>query len=147
MHRLRGIILAVIGLALLAGAAITLSGCSRQSATAPSVAPAPASQTPAIGPTLELVAPVANSEVPAGDVKMSVKATGLKFVMASNTNVAGEGHVHFTLDGQPFKMSVTPDYMYAGVQPGRHVLEAELVQNDTKSFTPPVKQEITFTAK
>ena len=62
-------------------------------------------------------------------------------------NVAGEGHVHFTLDGQPFKMSVNPDYVYAGVQPGSHTLEAELVQNDTKSFDPPVKQEITFVAE
>ena len=78
---------------------------------------------------------------------MSVKATGLKFVMAGGTNVAGEGHVHFTLDGEPFKMSTSPDYTYEDVTPGEHKLVAELVQNDTKSFSPPVEQEITFTAK
>ena len=67
--------------------------------------------------------------------------------MPSNTLVAGEGHLHVTLDDEPFKMSTTPDYVYEGVTPGEHKLEVELVQNDTKSFSPPVKQELTFVAK
>ena len=96
---------------------------------------------------MQLLEPVDGGTVPAGDVKMLVKTTGHKFVMASNTNVPGEGHVHFTLDGEPFKMSVEPNYTYEGVTPGEHTLEAELVQNDTKPFSPPVKQEIVFTAK
>jgi len=105
------------------------------------------SAAPAAAPTMELIAPAAGGVVPAGDVSVSVKTTGLKFVMAGNTNVAGEGHVHFTLDDKPFKMSVKPDYVYEGVTPGPHTLEAELVQNDTTPLDPPVKQEITFTAE
>jgi hypothetical protein len=128
----------------LAVSAALLGGCAQKPATTPeSTAP----QTAAAPRTMQLLEPVDGATVPAGDVKMLVKTTGHKFVMASNTNVPGEGHVHFTLDGEPFKMSVTPDYVYAGVTPGEHTLEAELVQNDTKSFSPPVKQEIVFTAK
>lgn len=136
-------LLVLVVFALAAGAAL-LGGCAQKpAATTRSAAPEATVEPPAI----ELIEPAAGATVPAGDVKMSVKATGLKFVMASNTNVAGEGHVHFTLDGEPFKMSVEPDYTYKGVAPGEHTLVAELVQNDTTPFSPPAKQEITFTAK
>ena len=135
-------LVALVLLAFAASAAL-LGGCAQKPATPQSAAP----QAAVVSPTIKLVAPVEGETVPAGDVKMSVEVTGLKFVMASSTNVPGEGHVHFTLDGQPFKMSTTPDYVYEGVAPGEHTLVAELVQNDTKSFSPPVKQEIVFTAK
>jgi hypothetical protein len=147
MKRFRIAALSVVTLVILAGAVVILGGCSGRSATGAGPAPVASNEGPVAVPTIELVAPVADSKVAAGDLSISVNATGLKFVMASNTNVPGEGHVHFTLDGQPFKMSVKPDYVYEGVTPGQHTLEAELVQNDTKSFNPPVKQEITFTAE
>jgi hypothetical protein len=147
MKRFRIAALAVVSLAVVAGAAVVLGGCSSKTASAPASAPAESNTAVAAAPTIELISPAADSAVPSGDVRMSVKTTGLKFVMASNTNVAGEGHVHFTLDGQPFKMSVKPDYVYVGVAPGAHTLKAELVQNDTKSFNPPVEQEVTFKAE
>jgi hypothetical protein len=133
---------ALVLLALAASAAL-LGGCAQKPSATKSTAP----QAAVAPPTMQLVEPVAGATVPAGDVKLSVRTTGHKFVMASNTNVPGEGHVHFTLDGKPFEMSIAPDYVYAGVTPGEHTLKAELVQNDTKSFSPPVEQEITFTAK
>lgn len=136
----------VVGLIVLASFGALLSGC----AAGPGVGETPGKTTGSnavAAPTIEVVEPTADTAVPAGDVRMSVKTTGLTFVMPGNTNVAGEGHVHFTLDGEPFKMSVTPEYMYEDVAPGEHTLEAELVQNDTEPFSPPVKQEITFTAK
>jgi len=136
--------LLMLTLLAFAASAAFLSGCAQKPAAPQSSA---AQETAAAPPTIQLLEPVDGATVPAGDVKMSVQATGLKFVMASNTNVPGEGHVHFTLDGEPFKMSVEPDYTYEGVAPGEHTLEAELVQNDTKPFSPPVKQEIVFTAK
>lgn len=147
MNKFRNGVLAVVSLVIIGGAVAVLSGCSGKTTPNPAAAPAASDTASVAAPTIELVSPVADSAVPAGDVSMSVKTTGLKFVMASNTNVAGEGHVHFTLDGQPFKMSVKPDYVYADVTPGTHTLKAELVQNDTKSFNPPVEQEITFVAE
>jgi hypothetical protein len=98
-------------------------------------------------PTMKLVAPAEGATVPAGDLRMAVETTGLKFVMASNNVVPGEGHVHFTLDDKPFQMSIDPEYVMKDVAPGPHTLKAELVQNDTKSFDPPVLQTITFTAQ
>ena len=137
-------ILTAIALGGLVAVALVAGGCSKTtSSTGTGTAPA----ATAAAPTVELLAPVEGGTLTTGDVTISVKTTGLKFTMPSNTNTPGEGHVHFTLDGQPFKMSVKPDYVYAGVAPGQHKLKAELVQNDTKSFDPPVKQEISFTVQ
>lgn len=97
--------------------------------------------------TLKLVEPGAGSQVAAGSVTVRVETTGLKYVMPSNTNVAGEGHVHFTLDDLPFVMSVKPEAQIKDVAAGPHTLKAELVQNNTQSFDPPIKQVIEFTAQ
>ncbi len=129
--------------ALLSGCAVAApggSGTSAARAPQPSAASAPA-------PTIRLVTPLQGTEVVAGNVEVKVDTTNLEFVMPSNTVVPGQGHVHFTLDGNPFKMSTRPAYVFEGVAPGQHTLRAELVQNDTKSFTPPVKEEITFLVK
>ena len=96
---------------------------------------------------MELVQPLQGDIVPAGELPVNVETTGLKFTMASNTNVPGEGHVHYTLDDRPFIMSITPDAILEDVEPGEHTLIAELVQNNTQPFDPPVRQEITFTAE
>jgi hypothetical protein len=141
-------IMRVLVLAALIASVVSAAGCSSSpAASEASTSTSSAAPASAAAPTVELTAPLDGAKVRAGDVSLSVKTTGLKFTMASNTNVPGEGHVHFTLDGTPFKMSVKPDYVYAGVTPGPHTLIAELVQNDTKPFDPPVKQEISFVAE
>jgi hypothetical protein len=137
--------LAITGLALL-GLALSvalLGGCSQKSATPEATAPT----NTVAPPTVKIVEPVEGATIPAGDVKASVQTTGLKFVMPGNTNVPGQGHVHFTLDGRPLQMSAEPEYTFVGVASGQHTLRAELVQNDAKSFSPPVEQEIKFTTK
>lgn len=107
----------------------------------------PASGAPATPPTLKLTTPASGATVPAGTVQVAVETTGLTFTMPSNTNVPGEGHVHFTLDDRPFIMSTDPDAEIKDVGPGTHTLKAELVQNDTKSFDPPITQTIEFVAE
>lgn len=84
MSKLRRSARAVIGLVLLVGSIAALSGCSGPSATSTpsSTTPSASNTAPATAPTLELIAPSTGSEVVAGDVKLSVKATGLKFAMA-----------------------------------------------------------------
>lgn len=123
------------------------AGCTQapSAPSSPTSQPAQAADVPA--PTMKLVTPAEGATVAAGDVKIVVETTGHKFVMPSNTNVPGEGHVHFTLDDQPFKMSTSPEFVYEGVTAGKHTLKAELVQNDTKEFDPPVIQTITFVVK
>lgn len=125
--------------------AIALTACAGAPPAGAASGAAPgASAQPATPPTMKLVTPTEGATLPAGDVQMAVETTGLKFVMPSNTVVAGEGHVHFTLDDKPFQMSTDPEYVMKDVAPGPHTLKAELVQNDTKSFDPPVFEEITF---
>jgi len=129
-------------------AAALLAACSASpGAEGASSEPAGSSSAPVKPPTLVSVTPASGAAVPAGTLDVTVETTDLKFTMASNTNVAGEGHVHFTLDDRPFEMSIEPTFQFEDVDPGKHTLEAELVQNNTESFDPPVKQVIEFTAQ
>lgn len=135
--------------ALALSAAALLAGCSGGAPAGETTAPAaeqPASDA-ATAPTLEITEPADGTTVPAGDLKVNSDVTDLKFTMPSNTNVPGEGHIHYTLDDRPFEMSITPDMVIKGVEPGEHTLEAELVQNNTQPLDPPVRAEITFTAE
>lgn len=123
-----------------------LFGCAKTAAT-----PASGSESTAAaesGPmTVELLNPTEGATVPAGTVLVKVKTSGIKFVMPSNTLVDGEGHVHFTLDDRPFIMSTEPQAELEDVSPGKHTLHAELVQNNTQPFDPPIAQTIEFTAE
>ena len=124
-----------------------LAACSARTG-APGASSAPAAEAnPAVAPTVKIVEPASGSTVPAGSLTVSVGTTGLEYVMPSNTNVPGEGHVHFTLDGRPFEMSTEPGFTFKDVEPGPHKLVAELVQNNTQPFDPPVKQEVLFTVE
>jgi len=134
-------IVSAIGMALALG---LLAACAQ---TAPSDGSGSQTADPApsvAAPTLRLTVPEKGATVPAGTVKVAVETTGLEFVMPSNTNVAGQGHVHFTLDDRPFIMSVEKEAEFEDVEPGTHRLAAELVQNNTDSFDPPITQEIEF---
>lgn len=132
----------VLAVSLIAIAGL-LSACAAPSSE---TSPAAVSQ-PVAAPTIKVVTPADGSKVPAGSVSVAVETTGLKFAMPSNTVVSGEGHVHFTLDDKPFVMSTDPEYVLKDVAAGAHTLKAELVQNDTSSFDPPVEQIVTFTAE
>lgn len=147
-HRTRRIPI-IVFLALL-GLGLVLTGCSTAPAgtTSGSTNSQSGPTDPAVTPpTIKVLAPVDGGAVKGKGLSVKVETTGLKFVMPSNTVVPGEGHVHFTLDDQPFKMSTAPDYAFKDVAPGQHTLKAELVQNDTKSFDPPVVQTVTFTVE
>ncbi len=119
-----------------------LAACAANTST-----PSGATTAPTGDVTVKLLEPAAGTEVPAGTVTVRVETTGLTFTMPSNTNVVGEGHVHFTLDELPFVMSTEPQTEIDDVEPGLHTLKAELVQNDTESFDPPIEEVIEFTAK
>jgi hypothetical protein len=132
------LVLVLAGCSTGAKAPQTQGGSSSTQSTSPENAPAP---------TLTITAPTEGATIAPGDVEVKVAATNLEFVMPSNKNVAGQGHVHFTLDDRPFQMSVEPNYTFKDVAAGTHKLRAELVQNNTDPFDPPVFQEITFEVK
>lgn len=136
--------------AALALSAALLAGCSGGAPAGDAAAPAaeqPASNASVDAPTLEITEPGDGATVPAGDLQVSSDVTGLKFTMPSNKNVAGEGHIHYTLDDRPFEMSIEPGMVIKDVEPGEHTLEAELVNNNTQPLDPPVRAEITFIAE
>lgn len=139
----------LIALGIFAGmaGALVLTGCATQPAAEAPKAPANTRASEVKTPTLTLLSPVEGAEVAAGDISVAVETTGLEYVMPSNTNVPGQGHVHFTLDDRPFEMSTKPEYVFNDVSPGSHRLVAELVQNNTEPFDPPIKQEVSFVAK
>lgn len=142
--RLRLAILAALAIALFA-----LVGCTGGSATSASKPSGKPAEKPDVATTatLEIAQPLEGATVPAGDLKVDSTVTNLKWTMPSNKNVAGEGHIHYTLDDLPFVMSITSDTVIKDVKPGEHTLEAELVQNNTQPFNPPVRKEITFIAE
>lgn len=123
-----------------------LAACAKSVSPAADGKPAPASSSTA-APTVKVLQPTSGGQVAAGTVTVNVETTGLKFTMPSNTNVPGEGHVHFTLDNRPFEMSVKPTFDFKDVAPGPHTLKAELVQNNTNPMDPPVLEVVEFTAK
>jgi len=127
--------------------ALLLAGCSAAPAGKATAPAEPSTSAAAVAPTLKVLAPVDAATVKGADVSVKVETTGLKFVMPSNTLVPGEGHVHFILDDQPLEMSTSPEYVFKGVAAGEHTLEAQLVQNDTTPFDPPVVQTVTFTVE
>ena len=135
--------------ALLAIALVSiLAGCSSApAASSRPTSPASAVSAAAVLPTIKVLAPLAGSTVTGSDLSVRIETTGLKFVDPSTTRVPGEGHVHFVLDGQPVKMSITPEYVFKGLAPGPHTLRSELVQNDTAPFSPAVLETVQFTVK
>lgn len=141
-------VILIAGLAL--SAVTLLAGCTGGAPAKEASSPAaekPASNASAESPTVKLIEPADGATVPAGDLKVNSEVTGLKFTMPSNKNVAGEGHIHYTLDDRPFEMSIEPGMVIKDVEPGEHTLEAELVNNNTQPLDPPVRAEITFTAE
>lgn len=131
-------IASALGLVLALG---LLAACAQSPSTS---APDEAEATQGTPPTVSLIEPTAGATLPAGDITVAVETTGLEFVMPGGDNVAGQGHVHFTLDDRPEQMSVEKEAVIEDVTPGTHRLVAELVGNDAKPLDTPVKQEIEF---
>lgn len=148
-HTAKRIVLIAASLATLA-LALLLAACSTATET-PAASPNTGADQPAASvstnATVIPIYPIDGDEVDAGDIEVQVDVADLALTMPSNTNVDGQGHVHFTLDDRPFEMSVEPGITFKDVEPGTHTLKIELVQNNTKSFEPAVVQEISFTAK
>lgn len=138
-------LIAVTGLVLVSALLAACSGTpanEQQGTTSQDEKPA------ASGPmTLKVLEPVEGAEVTAGTLKVAIETTGIEFVMPSNDLVAGQGHVHYTLDDGPEIMSIDKVTEIKDVEPGTHTLKAFLVQNNTEPYEPLVEQVIEFTAK
>ncbi|HXG42519.1 MAG TPA: DUF4399 domain-containing protein [Dehalococcoidia bacterium] len=139
--------------------------CEEEEATpTPGRTPAAGAATTPAGPTVEIVSPSAGATLPAGDIRVEVRVSGLQVVEPTLTPVPGQGHVHFyilrpdqqvpTTPGQPavtaqgtYHATATTTHTWTNVQPGTYKLAVQLVQNNHTPLQPPVVREITVTVR
>ena len=100
-------------------------------------------------PNLTIASPRANAEDSEFAMVVSVINFDLKPVGTAPGKVAGQGHIHYLVDGKPAEGDyATPskNFTFKNLTPGTHVLRAELVNNDHTPLSPPVFHEVTVKA-
>ncbi len=101
----------------------------------------------AAGPSITIVSPKVTS-VPTLGVRVEVAVGGFILDQPNygGTNVAGHGHIHYTIDGGGLIATTNTSAAFAPLSAGTHVIRAELRNNDHTPLSPAVFQEITVTA-
>lgn len=97
-------------------------------------------------PALEVLHPKEGATVKAGEVTVRLKVSNLRLVPGGGARVAGEGHVHYMLDGD-LTMKPADSFTFSDVARGQHTLVVELVGNDHQPLDSPVSQRLTFKAE
>ncbi len=112
-------------------------------------------------PAIKIVTPGNGADLPAGDLTITTEVTNFNLVdKLGDSNVSGEGHIHYYLDvaapttaGQPAipasgaTWAATPSttYTFKNVAAGQHTVSVELVNNDHTPLNPPVVRTIEVT--
>ena len=117
-------------------------------------------------PTLPKVAissPGDNAVLPTGDIPVMIQVQNFSIVdKEGQTNVKGEGHVHYYLDVSPIPSDptkpaipananaiwahvATTSYTFSNVAPGMHTITVQLVNNDHTPVTPPATTAVMVT--
>ncbi len=114
---------------------------------------------PVAAPSLTITSPQAGATVPAGSVTVTVQVSNFSLVnKLGQSNVAGEGHIHYYLDveppttqGQPavtapgtYAASANTSYTWPNVARGNHTLSAQLVNNNHAPLSTPVVARVTI---
>ncbi len=104
-------------------------------------------------PMIKILEPADGSDVPAGNVTVSVDVEDFEIVdKAGQKNVEGEGHIHYYMDtavptaqGEPaitaegtYVHIANTSYTWQNVAPGMHNFSVQLVNNDHTPLNPPV---------
>jgi len=98
-------------------------------------------------PTVGILEPAMDGVVKANKVTVRIKVSNLILVRPGGPPVAGQGHVHYTLDRGYPAMVPAETYEFTGVRKGRHTVTVELVGNDHSPLEPAVRQTVRFTAE
>lgn len=128
-------------------ACVMLSGCTTAPAT----------------PTLKITSPANGATLPAGDITIKTAVQNFNIVdKQGQSNVTGEGHLHFYMDvnplpstaGQP-AIPADPNavwahvsdttYTFKNVPPGQHTFSVQLANNDHTPVYPIVTDMVTIT--
>jgi plastocyanin len=134
----------------------TTAPATTSPATTRPVTTTPASTTPAVAaPTLMITSPSDGSTIhQIGDVMVTVTVTNFTVVdKQGQSNVPGEGHLHYYLDapapttpGQPaippadssWAHVASTSYTFTNVPGGEHTISVQLVNNNHTPLVPPV---------
>lgn len=111
-------------------------------------------------PQVRILQPTQGASLSAGNITVSIDVSNFMLVdKLGQTNVAGEGHVHYFLDvtppttpGQPaittpgtYVPTINTSYTWTNVPVGSHTFSVELVNNDHTPLQPPVIASVTVT--
>lgn len=100
-------------------------------------------------PNITILSPANNATGSSFNMVVSVANFELKPVPTTPGKVAGQGHIHYLVDGKnPEGEYATHqrNYTFSDLAPGNHTLRAELVNHDHTPLDPPVFAEIRVTA-
>ena len=96
-------------------------------------------------PSITIVSPRAGAQGGQFDMVVSVSSFDLRPVPTSPGVVAGQGHIHYLVDGKPAEgdyATAAKNFTFKGLATGNRTLRAELVNNDHTSLSPPVFAEV-----
>ncbi len=111
-------------------------------------------------PQIIITQPQGGQSLPAGNITISVDVSNFNLVnKLGQTNVAGEGHLHYFLDveppttpGQPaitapgtYAPTTNTSFVWKNITVGQHLFSVELVNNDHTPLEPPVTAIVNIT--
>ena len=132
---------------VLVAACVMLSGCTTTTAT----------------PTLKITSPSNGATQKTGDIKITTQVKNFNVLdKQGQTNVTGEGHLHFYMDVNPIPSAAgqpaiptdgtavwahisDTSYTFQNVSPGTHTFAVQLVNNDHTPVVPAVTDMVTVT--
>ncbi len=113
-------------------------------------------------PTIKIISPVNNANVPSGDIPITVQVENFNLVnKLGQASVPGEGHIHYYLDAPLSALSggnpslytgtfmPTPDttFTWKNVAPGTHTFSVLLSNNDHTPVVPLAIDQVTVTVQ
>lgn len=100
---------------------------------------------PVLPPTIKIASPIANAQSSSFSVSVDVANFDLKAVGTTPGKVAGQGHIHYLVDGAPAPgdyATTSKTFTITGLSAGEHTITAELTNNDHSSLSPRVFQDV-----
>ncbi len=95
-------------------------------------------------PRILITSPANGDILKSGSLKVSVSVVNLNLVASSGQIAApGEGEIRYSLDGGAPEVTAVTTHTWANVEPGVHVITAELVSGSGLSLAPVVVAKIT----